>query len=166
MTWPVGCSSSRPAPRWTRHFAELGCTLGEELLRPTLIYVPEILEIIEQITSGQGVDQYNRRRAAEPAAGRGRDRVRDRQPAAAAADLFGLIEKLGAVSRAEMFEVYNMGVGFCVIVAEADVDATLAILARHGRRASVIGSCHRRPDKIGLPTARKPRGQRQKFRPA
>ena len=30
-------------------FPELGCPLGEELLRPTFIYVPEILEIIERI---------------------------------------------------------------------------------------------------------------------
>ena len=30
-------------------FAELGCTLGEELLRPTFIYVPEILEVLDQI---------------------------------------------------------------------------------------------------------------------
>src|SRR5262249_3727866 len=27
-------------------FPELGCTIGEELLRPTLIYVPEILEVL------------------------------------------------------------------------------------------------------------------------
>ena len=35
-----------------RHvFAELGCTLGEELLRPTLIYVPEILEVLDEVPS-------------------------------------------------------------------------------------------------------------------
>jgi phosphoribosylaminoimidazole (AIR) synthetase len=38
-----------------------------------------------------------------------------------------------------MFELYNMGVGFCVLVAERDRDATLSILQRHGRRAQVIG---------------------------
>ena len=29
--------------------AELGCPLGEELLRPTFIYVPEIIELIERV---------------------------------------------------------------------------------------------------------------------
>ncbi|HXC27877.1 MAG TPA: phosphoribosylformylglycinamidine cyclo-ligase, partial [Stellaceae bacterium] len=33
------------------HFAELGCTLGEELLRPTIIYVPEILDVLSEIPS-------------------------------------------------------------------------------------------------------------------
>jgi phosphoribosylformylglycinamidine cyclo-ligase len=38
-----------------------------------------------------------------------------------------------------MFEVYNMGIGFCVLVAAADADSTRVILQRHGRRATVIG---------------------------
>jgi phosphoribosylaminoimidazole (AIR) synthetase len=38
-----------------------------------------------------------------------------------------------------MFAVYNMGIGFCVLVAERDRPATLSILQRHGRRAQVIG---------------------------
>ncbi|HEY4470886.1 MAG TPA: AIR synthase-related protein, partial [Stellaceae bacterium] len=33
----------------------------------------------------------------------------------------------------------NMGVGFCVLVAERDRAATLSILQRRGRRAQVIG---------------------------
>src|SRR5262249_2207913 len=37
--------------RIDQHVSELGCTVGEELLQPTLIYVPEILEILEQIVS-------------------------------------------------------------------------------------------------------------------
>ena len=120
------------------HFAELGCTIGEELLRPTVIYVPEILEILDQVSSvkalihitGDGLLNLPRV-AAEIGF------VIDDLPAPP--PLFGLIEKLGGVSRAEMFEVYNMGIGFCVVVAEADADKSLAILARHGRRASLIG---------------------------
>ena len=38
-----------------------------------------------------------------------------------------------------MFEVYNMGVGFCVLAAAEDAAAILAILQNHGRRAQVIG---------------------------
>ena len=53
--------------------------------------------------------------------------------------IFELIEQHGGVDRAEMFEVYNMGIGFCVVVPAADVATTLAILARHGRQARVIG---------------------------
>ena len=133
------------------YFAELGCTIGEELLRPTLIYVPEILEVLETISSvkalihitGDGLLNLPR---VDAEIGFVIDALPEPPP------LFGLIEHLGGVSRAEMFDVYNMGIGFCVVVAEADVEATLAILARHGRKASLIGHAIADPSKsVRLP---------------
>ena len=50
-----------------------------------------------------------------------------------------LIEEHAGVEPAEMFAVYNMGTGFCVILAKDDADAALTILARHKRDARVIG---------------------------
>jgi len=50
-----------------------------------------------------------------------------------------MIQQYGEVSAAEMFEVYNMGVGFCVAVGDADVGSALSILERHNRQAWVIG---------------------------
>jgi phosphoribosylformylglycinamidine cyclo-ligase len=119
-------------------FPELGCPLGEELLRPTFIYVAEILAVIERIASlkalihitGDGLLNLPRV-AAE--VGFVLDKLPPPPP------IFDLIERHAGVDRAEMFEVYNMGVGFCVIVAVADAAATLAILRGYGRRASVIG---------------------------
>jgi phosphoribosylformylglycinamidine cyclo-ligase len=119
-------------------FPEIGSTIGEELLRPTCIYVPEILEIIERIASvkalihitGDGLLNLPR---VDAAVGFVLDQLPPPPP------IFGLIERHARVDRAEMFEVYNMGIGFCVMVAEADIAATLAILDRHRRRASVIG---------------------------
>ena len=65
-----------------------------------------------------------------------------------------------------MFEVYNMGIGFCVVVAEADVPATLAILAGHHRAASVIGYAIADPTKsVHLPQY-KLVGSGKRFRPA
>jgi len=120
------------------YFDELACTIGEELLHPTLIYVPEVVEILDEVPSvkalihitGDGLLNLPRVHAEIGFV------IDDLPPPL---PLFGLIEKLGGVSRAEMFEVYNMGIGFCVVVAESDADTTLAILARHGRAASVIG---------------------------
>jgi phosphoribosylformylglycinamidine cyclo-ligase len=146
-------------------FAELGCPLGEELLRPTFIYVPEILDIIAEIPSvkallhitGDGL--LNLPRIAAENIGF----VLDNLPAPPL--VFGLIERLGAISRAEMFEVYNMGIGFCVVVAAGDVDAALAILARHGRQASAIGQTVADPTKsVRLPQHRLV-GQGKRFRP-
>jgi phosphoribosylformylglycinamidine cyclo-ligase len=147
------------------HFAELGCTIGEELLRPTIIYVPEVLEVLDKIPSvkalihitGDGLLNLSRV---------------DAEIGFAIADLpqppplFGLIEKLGGISRAEMFEVYNMGIGFCVVVGAAEADRTLEILAQHNRRASVIGHAVADPTRsVHLPRE-KLIGTGKRFRPA
>src|SRR5437868_9902993 len=119
-------------------FPELGIPLGEELLRPTLIYVPEILDIIKQVPTvkalinitGDGLLNLPRVHATVGF------EIDDLPPVP---PIFGLIQQYGAADRAEMFEVYNMGIGFCVLVDESDADTTLSILQRHGRRAKVIG---------------------------
>jgi phosphoribosylformylglycinamidine cyclo-ligase len=125
---------------------ELGCPLGEELLRPTFIYVPEILDIIAQVRSvkalihitGDGLLNLSR---VDAAVGFVLDALPSPPP------IFDVIERRGGVPRVEMFEVFNMGVGFCVVVAAADADATLEILARHDRKAAVIGHAIADPDK-------------------
>jgi phosphoribosylformylglycinamidine cyclo-ligase len=119
-------------------FPELGIPLGEELLRPTLIYVREILEIIDTVPAvkalinitGDGLLNLPR---VDAKVGFEIDNLPPTPP------IFRLIQQYGGVRSAEMFEVYNMGIGFCVLVAERDRDAVLSILGRHGRRARVIG---------------------------
>ena len=119
-------------------FPELGISLGEELLRPTLIYVPEITDIIEQIPNvkafvnitGDGLLNLPRVGAK---VGFEIDNIPPLPP------IFQLIQRHGGVSNAEMYQVYNMGVGFCVLVSEPDRDHALTILRHHGRRAHVIG---------------------------
>ena len=119
-------------------FPELGIPLGEELLCPTFIYVPEILDIINNIPSlealinitGDGLLNLPRVDA------RVGFMIDDLPPVP---PVFRLIQQYGAVDDTEMFEVYNMGVGFCVLVSERDAGAALSILHRHGRRAQVIG---------------------------
>ena len=119
-------------------FPELGMSLGEELLRPTLIYVPEILEIIDNLPAvkalinitGDGLLNLPRVDAKVGFM------IDDLPPAP---PIFRLIQRYGEVRSAEMYQVYNMGIGFCVLVGEKDRDATLSMLQRHGRRAQVIG---------------------------
>ena len=119
-------------------FPELGIPLGEELLRPTLIYVPEILDVIKNIPAvkalinitGDGLLNLPRVDAKVGFL------IDDLPPVPR---IFRLIQQYGDVDNSEMFEVYNIGVGFCVLVAEDDADPVLSILQRHGRRARVIG---------------------------
>ncbi|MBV9861607.1 MAG: phosphoribosylformylglycinamidine cyclo-ligase [Alphaproteobacteria bacterium] len=146
-------------------FAELGLPLGEELLRPTFIYVREIVDVIREVPSvkalihitGDGLMNLPRV-AAE--IGFVLDELPPPPP------ILGLIERLGGVPRAEMFEVYNMGIGFCVLVAEADAERVLAILARHRRRAQIIGRAVADPRRrVQLPRE-KLTGEGKHFTPA
>ncbi len=117
---------------------ELGIPLGQELLRPTLIYVPEIVEIIRDIRGVRALinitgDGFMNLQRVDAEVGFLIDNLPEVPP------IFRIIQQYGEVANVEMFEVYNMGVGFCVVVAAADAASTLSILQRHGRRASVIG---------------------------
>ena len=119
-------------------FPELGLPLGEELLRPTPIYVPEALDLIAHVPgvkaliniTGDGLLNLPR---VDATVGFEIDNPPPPPP------IFGLIQQHGAVGDAEMFQVYNMGVGFCVLAAEPAAPAALSILVRHGRRARIIG---------------------------
>ena len=119
-------------------FAELDAAIGEELLRPTDIYVPEALEILEKIRGVKALINItsdgllNLARVAADV-GYEIDRLIEPHP------IFGLIQRHANVDDGEMFEVFNMGIGFCYVVDPAYVDATLAVLKKHGRIAQRIG---------------------------
>jgi phosphoribosylformylglycinamidine cyclo-ligase len=147
-----------------RIMPELGTSLGDELLRPTLIYVSEIVEIIDRVPSvralinitGDGLLNLPR---VDAKVGFEIDNLPPAPP------IFGLIQQYGAVADPEMFEVYNMGVGFCVLAAERDVGGILAILERHRRRARVIGRVIEDDSKGVYLPARQLVGRGKHFRP-
>jgi len=120
-------------------FAELSCTLGEELLRPTDIYVREALEILAAVPgvhaliniTGDGL--LNLARVAAPV-GFTLDALIEPHP------IFPLIQRHAKVELSEMYEVFNMGIGFCYVVEEVASARVLEILKAHGRVAQVIGT--------------------------
>jgi phosphoribosylformylglycinamidine cyclo-ligase len=116
----------------------LGRPLGEELLRPTQIYVKPIVALLRSevdvhglahITSG-GTENLLRL-AAEVGY-----EIDDLLPAP---PIFALIQERGEVSDAEMREVFNMGCGFCVVVPAKDEAAALEMLRGHYPEAKRIG---------------------------
>ena len=66
---------------------EFGTALGEELLRPTSIYVPEIVEIIERVPTVKALVNITGDGLLKPRPGRGQGRVFARQSAARTGDL-------------------------------------------------------------------------------
>jgi phosphoribosylformylglycinamidine cyclo-ligase len=109
------------------------------LLEPTTIYVKPVLELIgseaevrglAHITSG-GLGNLLRLEAEVGY------RVDDPLPVP---PLFELIRERGRVPDAEMHEVFNMGCGFCCVVAAADEGAALGLLRGHYPEAKRIGT--------------------------
>jgi len=62
--------------------------------------------------------------------------------------LFGLIAELGDVPDEEMYEVFNMGCGFCVVVPAADEAQALELLRGHYPEAKRIGHATEGPPRI------------------
>jgi len=108
----------------------LGRPLGDVLLEPTEIYVKPIIELLRSevdvrglahITSGGTANLL--RLAAE--VGYEIDAPLPVPP------IFGLIQEEGEISEEEMYDVFNMGCGFCVVVPEADEAEALSLLRTH-----------------------------------
>ncbi|HTE18563.1 MAG TPA: AIR synthase-related protein, partial [Armatimonadota bacterium] len=53
--------------------------------------------------------------------------------------VFPLIAKCGGVDAAEMYRVFNMGVGFCVVVPQAAVERVQAIAREYDIDAWALG---------------------------
>ncbi|MGZ5385858.1 MAG: phosphoribosylformylglycinamidine cyclo-ligase [Solirubrobacterales bacterium] len=116
----------------------LGRPLGETLLEPTEIYVKPVLELLDSpmdvrglahITSG-GLGNLLR---LEAEVGYEIDAPLPVPP------LFELIRERAGVPDDEMHEVFNMGCGFCCLVAAADEQAALELLRGHYEGAATIG---------------------------
>jgi phosphoribosylformylglycinamidine cyclo-ligase len=116
----------------------LGRPLGEILLEPTEIYVKPIVELLRSevdvrglahITSG-GLGNLLRLEAEIGY------EIDDPLPVP---PIFTLIQELAGVPDDEMNEVFNMGCGFCVVVAAADEESVLQSLSAGYPDARRIG---------------------------
>ena len=122
----------------------LGRPLGEALLEPTEIYVKPVMELLRSevevrglahITSG-GLDNLLRL-AAE--VGYEIDAPLPVPP------IFELIQERGGVADDEMRRVFNMGCGFCCVVAAGDEDAAVELLRAHYPGAKRVGQSVKGP---------------------
>ncbi len=118
----------------------LGCTLGEELLKPTKIYVKPILSALKKfqikgmahITGGGFIENIPRM-----------------LPAGLGAELneknwhipsvFKLISEAGQIDYQEMYNIFNMGVGMVVAVDKEDAPDLLEHFQQVGETAYELG---------------------------
>ena len=123
---------------------ELGCTLGEELLRPTRIYVKAVRAVLNRyrvkgvihalahVTGGglaENVPRVVRKNCV----------VCIEKTSWPRPPIFELIQRLGHVDEDEMFRVFNMGIGMVAIVSPYYADSVRRILQSRGETVSAIG---------------------------
>jgi phosphoribosylformylglycinamidine cyclo-ligase len=122
-----------------------GRTLGDALLTPTRIYVKPLLELmgalevkgLAHITGGGLIENIPRILPADTLARL--ERASWPQP-----PLFAWLQRAGDVADAEMWRVFNCGIGMVVVVAHADAERALRILAGAHETAYRIGTIEAR----------------------
>jgi phosphoribosylformylglycinamidine cyclo-ligase len=123
-------------PAW----AGAATTLADELLRPSVIYAPTLLDV------GRAVDVHafahitggglpgNVRRVLPPGCA-----ARLRRGSWPEPPIFGEVQRAGNVARDEMESVFNLGIGMVAVLGADDVDPALAIVHERSLGAWVIG---------------------------
>ena len=132
----------------SEYYEELGCTLGEALLKPTVIYVKQVLRCIE-VADVKGISHItgggfyeNVPRCIPDGLCAKIDKAAIKTPA-----IFKMLQEKGNVDEHDMFNTYNMGVGMIVIVPKADVEKAIEAL---DCGAYVIGEIVAGEDKVTL----------------
>lgn len=108
------------------YLEELGATVAEAMLVPTRLYVKDVLPLLEKvdihgmchITGGGLIENlprvYGKKLAAEI------DTAAWQTPA-----IFRVMQKQGEIADEEMYRVFNMGVGFVIMVDAVDAQTVL-----------------------------------------
>ncbi len=119
---------------------ELGCTLGEELIKPTRIYVQSVLAVLRlykingMIHNTGGGFYDNIPRILPPGCRAVIDRSTWPIP-----PIFTFLGDKGGVSLTEMYRTFNMGIGLMAVVDVAEVEDIRHHFEALGEQAFIIG---------------------------
>ena len=117
-----------------------GVALIKRLMAPTRIYVKPVLELIKSvpvhgiahITGGGLIDNIPR------VIPDGLEVILERR-SWHQDPVFRWLQEKGNVSQAEMYRVFNCGIGMTIQVAAADATRAIEVLQAHGQTAQIIG---------------------------
>lgn len=133
---------------------ELGRSLGLELLEPTRIYAKPVMEMLDsglQIKSMAHItsDGLTNLARIDSEFGFDIDTLPEPHP------IFKLIQRVGNVTDPEMYDVFNMGVGYCLVIPPDQVDRAIRIAQNHGIDSYRLGTAKPDPEKT---VALRPKG--------
>ncbi len=124
------------------YYNDLGCTLGEALLRPTRIYVKSIqlllnsgihIKAVSHITGGGFYENVPRMMTEGLTA-------QIQLNTFPALPIFEVIQKAGNIPTRDMYNTFNMGIGMIFAIPKAQVGDAMHVLCQAGEQAYVIGS--------------------------
>lgn len=122
-------------------------TVGQELLKPTRIYVKSVLNLVKNftikgivhITGGGFIDNI-------PRIIPGICRVVINDRSWEIPKIFKIMQEMGDVDAGEMYRVFNMGVGLLLIAGEKDVPDIIHHLSMLGEKAFHLGRVEMKND--------------------
>jgi len=113
---------------------ELKMPIGEELLTPTFIYVRQVLKLLKDIkvtgmvdVTGGGMRNFVRLK---------KDVSFDLSKPLRPQPIFRVLQELGEIADKEMYQTFNMGMGFAIVLREDDAKAAVKVL---GKGARIVG---------------------------
>lgn len=123
-----------------RHIPELSCTLGEELLRPTRIYVKSLQALTKQVPvkgisniTGGGFYENIPRMLPEGICAKIDKNAYEVPP------IFRLLEREGKIPERDLYNTFNMGISLVIAVAPSDADRAMELLRTNGETVCVLG---------------------------
>jgi len=126
------------------HVEELGCTIGEELLKIHRSYLP----VIEELKKTKGIHGF-----AHITGGGINGNIKRIIPGGLRASIdwdawsrppvFSLIKELGNVPEEDMRSTFNLGIGLVAVADESGVDEITALARSYNENIHIIGSITR-----------------------
>lgn len=125
-------------------------TVGEELLRPTLIYVDPVVELLKADVDVHGLAHitgggFTNLKRLKKGTGYDINTIPEPKP------LFKSLQSLG-VPLEEMYRVFNMGIGFVVIVNPEDADTTVKIIEKYNKAYKIGYALDDQEEKVKVKT--------------
>ena len=124
----------------SQYYDILGETLGEALLRPTRIYVQPVLKLLDKIDvkgmvhiTGGGFYENIPRILPRDLGVEIQTEKMEIPP------IIKLLAEKGDLKKEDLYSVFNMGIGYIIIVDEKDRDSSIAILKEAGESPVILG---------------------------
>ena len=133
--------SSTGGGRLMQYSEFLGTSIGEELLKPTKIYVKPLLKAIDELGSVNAVSHITGGGFIEniPRMLPEGTRAKIEKGSFDVLPIFNMIAEMGRVDDRDMFNTFNMGIGLVLAVDAEEADAAVRFFEGMGEKAYIIG---------------------------